>query len=85
MLSDDEDVVTAVTMPFKLKRVVTQILSDVEEIERRLGSRLGPRTLSQRKHQNIANNTLIALAEETGGTDVSRYIIESGRLRYSLG
>jgi phosphoenolpyruvate carboxylase len=85
MLSDDQDVVARVTRPYNLGRVIAQILSDIEEAEVRLGARLGPRTLSQRKHQNISNNTLIALAEEAGGTDVARYIIESGRLRYSLG
>lgn len=85
MLSDDPDVVARVTRPYNLKSVITQILSDIEEVEVRLGTQVGPRTLSQRKHHNVANNTLIALAEETGGTDVTHYIIESGRLRYSLG
>jgi len=85
MLSDDQDVVARITRPYNLKSVIAQILSDIEEVETRLGTRLGPRTLSHRKHQNISNNTLIALAEEAGGTDVARYIVESGRLRYSLG
>jgi len=85
MLSDDPDVVAEITRPYNLKAVVPQILSDIEVIETRLETQIGPRTLSHRKHQNIANNTLIGLAEKSGGTDVARYIVESGRLRYSLG
>ena len=85
MLSDNPDVVAEITRPYNLKSVVPQILSDIEVIEARLETQIGPRALSHRKHQNIANNTLIALAEKSGGTDVARYIVESGRLRYSLG
>ena len=85
MLSDNADVIAEITRPYNLKAVVPQILSDIETLEARLGTKIGPRTLSHRKHQNIANNTLIALAEESGGADVARYIVESGRLRYSLG
>jgi phosphoenolpyruvate carboxylase len=85
MLSDDQEVLTQITTPYNLKPVIPEILADIEEAEARLGAKLGPRTLSHRKHQNIANNTLIALAEEAGGEDATRYIVESGRLRYSLG
>ncbi len=85
LLSDDQEVISRVTRPFHLKTVVAEILSDIEELENRTGIKVGPRTLSHRKHQNIANNTLIALAEEASSTDVTRYIVESGRLRFSLG
>jgi phosphoenolpyruvate carboxylase len=85
LLSDDQEVISRVTRPFHLKTVVAEILSDIEEFENRTGIKVGPRTLSHRKHQNIANNTLIAFAEEASSTDVTRYIVESGRLRFSLG
>jgi phosphoenolpyruvate carboxylase len=85
MLSCEPIVVARVTRPYNLREVITQILSDIEAVDVRIRTQIGPRTLSHRKHQNITNNTLIALAEETGGTNVARYIIESGRLRYSLG
>ena len=85
LLSDDADVISRVTRPFHLRSAVAEILSDIQELEDRTAIKAGPRTLSHRKHQNIANNTLIAFAEETSRTDVTRYIVESGRLRFSLG
>jgi len=85
LLTSDADVISNVTRPFRLRSVVTEILSDIQELENRVGIKVGPRTLSHRKHQNIANNTLIAFAEESTHSDVTRYIVESGRLRFSLG
>jgi len=85
MMLDDAEIMAKITKPYNLAAVIPEILSDIETFEQYARVRLGPRTLSHRKHQNIANNTLIALIEDTSGTDVARYIIESGRLRYSLG
>ena len=85
LLTSDPDVISNVTRPFHLRSVVTEILSDIQEIENYTSIKPGPRALSHRKHQNIANNTLIAFAEETSHADVTRYIVESGRLRFSLG
>jgi len=85
LLTSDPDVISNVTRPFQLRSVVAEILSDIQELENRIGIKVGPRTLSHRKHQNITNNTLIALAEESTHSDVTRYIVESGRLRFSLG
>jgi phosphoenolpyruvate carboxylase len=85
LLTDDPEVIPSVTRPFHLRSVVAEILSDIQELENRTTIKVGPRTLSHRKHQNIANNTLIAFAEESSRVDVTRYIVESGRLRFSLG
>src|SRR5208337_1046237 len=85
LLTDDPEVISSVTRPFHLRTVVTEILSDIQELENLTSIKVGPRTLSQRKHQNITNNTLIAFAEESSRADVTRYIVESGRLRFSLG
>ena len=85
MMADDSEIIGKITKPYNLSMVIPEILGDIEAFEQHTGVRVGPRTLSHRKHQNIANNTLIALMEDTSGTDVTRYIIESGRLRYSLG
>lgn len=85
LLTDDAEVISRVTRPFHLRSVVAEILSDIQELENRTAIKVGPRTLSHRKHQNIANNTLIAFTEEASRTDVTRYIVESGRLRFSLG
>ena len=85
LLTDDPEVISSVTRPFHLRSVVAEILSDIQELENRTSIKVGPRTLSQRKHQNITNNTLIAFAEESSRADVTRYIVESGRLRFSLG
>jgi phosphoenolpyruvate carboxylase len=83
MMLDDAEIVTKISRPYNLSAIIPQILADIEAYEQQTGVKVGPRTLSQRKHYNIANNTLIALAEDT--SDVSRYVVESGRLRYSLG
>ena len=85
LLTDDPEVISQVTRPFHLRSAVAEILGDIQELEDRTAIKAGPRTLSHRKHQNIANNTLIAFTEETSRTDVTRYIMESGRLRFSLG
>jgi len=85
LLTSDAEVISRITRPFHLRTVVTEILSDIQEIESRTDTKVGPKTLSQRKHQNISNNTLIALTEESNRSEVTRYIVESGRLRFSLG
>jgi phosphoenolpyruvate carboxylase len=85
LLTDDPEVISRVTRPFHLRSAVTEILDDIQELENRTAIKAGPRTLSHRKHQNIANNTLIAFTEEASRTEVTRYIVESGRLRFSLG
>ena len=85
MMLDDSEIMGKITRPYNLSAVIPEILGDIEAFEQFAGGRVGPKTLSHRKHQNIANNTLIALVEDTSGTDVTRYIVESGRLRYSLG
>ena len=82
---DDSEIMGKITRPYNLSAVIPEILGDIEAFEQFAGARVGPKTLSHRKHQNIANNTLIALVEDTSGIDVTRYIVESGRLRYSLG
>jgi hypothetical protein len=85
MMLDDSEIIGKITKPYNLSTVIPEILGDIETFEQYTGVKVGPRTLSHRKHQNIANNTLIALMEDASGTDVTRYIVESGRLRYSLG
>ena len=72
-----------VTKKFRLGEVIPEIMEDLELLEQVTGISLGPRNLDHRKHENVVNNILISLAKNT--EEATRYIVEAGRIRHSLG
>ncbi len=82
-LMGERKIVNKITKKFGLKEVIPEIMKDLQLLEENLGINLGPRSLEQRKHENIANNILISLVGDHRET--VRYILEAGRIRHSLG
>jgi phosphoenolpyruvate carboxylase len=82
-LMGEKEVIENVTNNFRLDYVLPEILKDLEAIEENLNIRLGPRDLDRRKHDNIVNNILIAIARNS--PEMKRYIEEAARIRHSLG
>ena len=82
-LLGEKEVVEKITKKFGLRDVIPEIMKDMQLLEENVGINLGPRSLDQRKHENIANNILISLVSDHRET--MRYILEAGRIRHSLG
>jgi len=82
-LSGEPEILEKVTLRFKLKEVIPEIMKDLQTLEEIVGTKLGPKGLDYRKHENIANNVLISLAKD--GEDLRQYIVEAARIRRSLG
>ncbi len=83
-LLNDKEITEKVTKRFKLKNVIHEIVNDLEELERLTNIKLGPRNLTHRKHENFSNNVLISLAKGNEN-EVTQYIVETGKIRHSLG
>jgi phosphoenolpyruvate carboxylase len=82
-LMGEKEVLENVTNIFHLGFVLPEILKDLEVIEENFNIRLGPRDLDRRKHENIVNNILIAIARNS--PEMKRYIEEAAKIRHSLG
>ncbi len=82
-LMGEKEVVEEVTKKFGLGEVIPGIMKDLELLEQVTGISLGPRNLDHRKHENVVNNILISLAKDP--EEATRYIVEAGRIRHSLG
>jgi len=82
-LMGEKEIVENVTKKFGLGEVIPDIMKDLELLEQVTGISLGPRNLDHRKHENIVNNILISLAKNP--REATRYIVEAGRIRNSLG
>jgi len=68
----------------KIKTALTRILSDLQTAEEKLDIKLGPRTPTQKRHENFANNFLISCME--GEDDEARKaLVEAAKLRRCLG
>ena len=68
----------------KLATVLTKIQDDLRVVEEKLDIKLGPKTPSQKRHENFANNFLIAYMERE--TDEARKsLVEAAKLRRCLG
>jgi phosphoenolpyruvate carboxylase len=68
----------------QLKIALTKIMDDLEAVEEKLGIKLGPRTPTQRKHENFTNNFLISCIERED--DQARTaLLEAAKLRKCLG
>ena len=82
LLSDQE--LEEITKHFGLKETIRELITDLEEFESLTGIKLGPRNFTHRKHRNFTSNVLISLAEGKD-REVTKYIIEAGKVRCSLG
>lgn len=68
----------------KLKFALTKILEDLKAIEEKLDVKLGPRTLTQKRHENFANNFLISYMEREDD-EAKKALLEAAKLRRCLG
>jgi phosphoenolpyruvate carboxylase len=68
----------------KIKFALTKILGDLQTAEEKLGIKLGPRTPTQKRHENFANNFLIAYIERED-VEAKKALVEAAKLRRCLG
>ena len=68
----------------KMKIALTKILEDLQGAEEKLDIKLGPRTPTQKRHENFANNFLIAYIEREDD-EAKKALIEAAKLRRCLG
>jgi len=68
----------------KLRLALTRILADLKTVEEKLDVKLGPRTPTQRKHENFTNNFLISYLERED-EEARKALVEAAKLRKCLG
>ncbi|TRO52278.1 phosphoenolpyruvate carboxylase [Candidatus Bathyarchaeota archaeon] len=68
----------------KTKIGLTRILGDLQTAEEKLGIKLGPRTPIQKRHENFANNFLLAYMERDD-VEAKKALVEAAKLRRCLG
>jgi phosphoenolpyruvate carboxylase len=68
----------------KLRLALTRILADLKTVEEKLDIKLGPRTSTQRKHENFTNNFLISYLERED-EEAKKALVEAAKLRKCLG
>jgi phosphoenolpyruvate carboxylase len=68
----------------KLKFALTKILSDLKAVEEEIDVKLGPRTTTQRKHENFTNNFLISYLDQED-EEAKKALVEAAKLRKCLG
>ncbi len=67
-----------------LRLALTRILADLKSVEEKLDIKLGPRTSTQRRHENFTNNFLISYLEGEDA-EARKALIEAAKLRRCLG
>ncbi len=67
-----------------LRLALTRILADLKTVEETLDVKLGPRTSTQRKHENFTNNFLISYLENEE-KEAKKALVEAAKLRNCLG
>ncbi|NLE05994.1 MAG: phosphoenolpyruvate carboxylase, partial [Crenarchaeota archaeon] len=67
-----------------LRLALTRILADLKAVEVELDIKLGPRTTSQRKHENFTNNFLLSYLENED-KEADKALVEAAKLRKCLG
>jgi phosphoenolpyruvate carboxylase len=67
-----------------LRLALTRILADLKTVEEKLDVKLGPRTSTQRKHENFTNNFLISYLEREN-EEAKIALVEAAKLRKCLG
>jgi phosphoenolpyruvate carboxylase len=68
----------------KIKNALTNILEDLQTVEENIGVKLGPKGVSQRKHENFTNNFLLSYLQKED-TEAKKALLESAKLRKCLG
>ena len=68
----------------KLKIGLAKILGDLKAVEEKLDIKLGPRSLTEKRHENFANNFLIAYLEHEDD-EAKKALLEAAKLRRCLG
>ena len=68
----------------KIKKALTNSLEDLKSVEEELGVKLGPKTVSERKHENFTNNFLLSYLQKDD-TEAKKALLESAKLRKCLG
>ncbi len=68
----------------KLSLALTRLLADLKTVEEKLDVKLGPRTPTQRKHENFTNNFLISYLEREDD-EAKKALVEAAKLRKCLG
>ena len=68
----------------KLKIGLTKILDDLKAAEEQLDVKLGPRSLTEKRHENFVNNFLIAYLEHDDN-EARKALVEAAKLRRCLG
>jgi len=68
----------------KLRSALTELLLDLKVVEEKLGIKLGPKNLAQKKYENIVSNFLISYMERDD-MEAKGYLEEAARIRKCLG
>ncbi len=68
----------------KLREALLNSLEDLKTVEEKLSVKLGPKGVSQRKHENFTNNFLISLIEHED-VEARKALSEAAKLRRCLG
>ena len=68
----------------KLKSALTKIMNDLKAAEEKLDIKLGPKSPTQKRHENFTNNFLIAYIEREDD-EARKALIEAAKLRRCLG
>ena len=68
----------------KLETALTKVQNDLRITEEKLKINLGPKTPTQKRHENFANNFLIAFAEREE-EEARKSLVEAAKLRRCLG
>ena len=68
----------------KLRTALLNSLDDLKTVEEKLAIKLGPKGVTQRKHENFTNNFLISLIERED-SEARKSLIEAAKLRRCLG
>jgi len=69
----------------KLEIALTKLLGDLKAVEEKLVIKIGPRTPTQRRHENFTNNFLISFLERDNDKEAKEDLIEAAKLRRCLG
>lgn len=68
----------------KLRITLSSILDDLKTVEEKFGITVGPKGVSQRKHENFTNNFLLSYIQGEDN-EARRALIESAKIRKCLG
>ena len=68
----------------KLRNALLNILDDFKTVEEIFRVKLGPRGISQRKHENFTNNFLLSYIQNED-IEARKALVESAKLRKCIG